>query len=645
MRSRVALGIVVAIGAILALAGCTSLGSSSPGDTEHIDSFDVHYTIEQSGLVHAVETVHYDFADEPAKHGIFRYLYSRFPAPEGKDRVYEYTNIHVSSPTGASALFSTAKQASVEIKVGNENATLNGKQTYVISYDIRGALNASKQDDGTTLDEFYWNVTGYDWPVTMNKVAVTLSSPTAVSRVACYQGPPTSTEPCPTEGAIGASSAFFRTSNITTGQGLTIDAGWPAGTFAQTDPIIETHLPADAPLVVSGSNDGPDPFWTPWNWGGGLLLLVLIPVGYLLLIVARRRDAEFTGETPGTIPSDQANAPVGVAPLHETIVAQYQPPAGFPVGAANLLLYKQRKNVDITATLVDLAVRHHLRIEESGGATGGKRTSKDYTLVATPELVKATEPALLAHEQLLLDKIFAGGRASVTLTELNNTFSANFASVKSALESFVDSGKFFRDKVSRTHPFIALAIAASVLVFFGMVFVEKAWVFIPIGAFIGSILALAEGSRAIRRSALGHAIYLQLAGFHVYIATAEVNQIKFEENIDVFSRYLPWAIAFGQTKRWAKVFEKLAEEGTYTTTPDWYVGSYIGASNLGAIAAISSIGAAVSNFTDVATTAMSSSPATVSSTGGSGFSSFGGGFGGGGGFSGGGGGGGGGGSW
>jgi uncharacterized membrane protein YgcG len=644
MRSRVALGIVVAVGAVLALAGCSSIGSSSPGDTEHVDSFDVHYTIEPTGLVHAVETVHYDFANESGKHGIFRYLYSRFPTSDGKDRVYEYSNIHVSSPTGASALFSTARQASVEIKIGNENATLDGKQTYVISYDIRGALNAAKQDDGTTLDEFYWNVTGYDWPVTMNKVNVTISSPAAVSRVACYQGPPGSTGLCPTEGSTGTSSTFFWTSNITTGQGLTIDAGWPTGTFSQTDPILKAHLPADAPIVSSGSNDGPDPFWTPWNWGGGLLLVVLIPLGYLLLIVARRRDAEFTGETPGTIPTDPANAPVGTAPLHETIVAQYQPPKVFPVGAANLLLYKQRKNVDITATLVDLAVRHHLRIEETGGQ-GAKTKAKDYTLVATPELLKAGEPALLPHEQLLLDRIFAGGRASVTLQALNNTFSANFASVKSALESWVDSGKYFTDRLTRAHPFIGLTIAASVAVFIAMVFVDKAWVFIPIGAFIGSFIALAEGSRAIRRSALGHAIYIQLAGFHVYIATAEVNQIKFEENTDVFSRYLPWAIAFGQTKRWARVFAKLAEEGTYTATPDWYVGSYIGASNLGAIAAISSIGDAVAGFTDVATTAMSSSPATVSSSGGSGFSSFGGGFGGGGGFSGGGGGGGGGGSW
>ena len=637
MRRRVAFGAVVIIGLVLALTGCSE---QYVGDDEHIDSFTVDYTLAPSGVIHTVETIKYDFAGESGKHGIFRYLYSHFPAPKGQDRVYKYDNIHVTSPTGASALFSTATQSSVEIKVGNANATLMGKQTYVISYDIHGALDATKQDDGSTLDEFYWNVTGYDWPVDMNKVAVHIHSPAAVSLTACYQGAPGSTALCPTQGAEGATGAMFATGFIPAGQGLTIDAGWPAGTFTDTAPIVVAHLPADAPIQYAGSNDGPDPFWTPWNWGTGIVLLILIPLGYLLLVRLRRRDQEFTGETPGTIPMDQLNAPVGNAPLHETVVVEYQPPTAFPVGAANLILKKQRQTVDVTATLIDLAVRHHLRIEEIGDTT--KRKAKDYNLVATPELVKATDPKLFAHEQLMLDKLFGDGSKSVTLSALNNTFSTNLSAIKAAIDSWVDSGKFFLDKLHRSHPVLRWTIFAAIAVFFAMFFVDKAWVFIPVGAFIGAILALIQGQRAVRRSALGHAIFIQLEGFRMYISTAEADQIRFEEGTDVFSRYMPWAIAFGQTERWAKVFASLAEKGSYTATPDWYVGNFAAMNAMNSIAAISSIGAAVSSFSSVATAAMSSSPATVSSGGGSGFSSFGGG---GGGFSGGGGGGGGGGSW
>jgi hypothetical protein len=639
MRSRIAFSVLVTLAAALALAGC----SSSFGDTEHIDTFAVDYTIAPSGVIHTVETIHYDFADAADKHGIFRFLDSHFPTDGGQDRVYRYTNVHVTSPTGASTLFSTASQNSLEIKVGNQNATLGGKQTYVISYDIHGALNATTTDDGTKLDEFYWNVTGYQWPVDIDKTTVTIHSPTKASVVACYQGAPGSTALCPKASASDAVGASFATGLIPSGQGLTIDAGWPVGTFAQTDPIMTAPLPDDAPIVQHGSNDGPDPFWTPWNWGLGIALLILIPLGYVLLVGARRRDLEFTGETPGTIPMDQTNAPVGRAPLHETLVVQYQPPTGFPVGAANLLLTKQRKTIDITATLIDLAVRHYLRIEEAP-TDAKKRKAKDYTLTSTPELIKAGAPALLPHEALLLGKLFAGDRTSVTLSALNNTFSTNLSAIKTSIDGWVENGRYFTDKLHRSHPVLGWTLALSFAVFIAMIFIEKAWLFVPMGAFIGSIIALAQGQRAVRRSALGHAVFIQLEGFRMYISTAEASQIRFEESTDVFSRYLPWAIVFGQTERWAKVFAKLAEDGTYTATPDWYVGSMTGlnVTSLTSIAAISSIGAAVSSFSSVATAAMSSSPATVGSSGGSGFSSFGGG---GGGFSGGGGGGGGGGSW
>ena len=47
-------------------------------------------------------------------------------------------------------------------------------------------------------------------------------------------------------------------------------------------------------------------------------------------------------------------------------------------------------------------------------------------------------------------------------------------------------------------------------------------------------------------------------GFKKYLETAEADQIKFEEAADIFSRYLPYAIAFGVADHWAKVFGDVA---------------------------------------------------------------------------------------
>jgi uncharacterized membrane protein len=107
------------------------------------------------------------------------------------------------------------------------------------------------------------------------------------------------------------------------------------------------------------------------------------------------------------------------------------------------------------------------------------------------------------------------------------------------------------------------------------------------------------------------------------IATAETHMSRWAEDENVFTRYLPYAIVFGLTKKWAKAFEDL---GLAPDTSSWYVGSH----PLTALAFADSI----DGFAVTTGGTLASTPA---SSGSSGF--------GGGGFSGGGGGGGGGGSW
>jgi uncharacterized membrane protein len=127
------------------------------------------------------------------------------------------------------------------------------------------------------------------------------------------------------------------------------------------------------------------------------------------------------------------------------------------------------------------------------------------------------------------------------------------------------------------------------------------------------------------RTAKGTGLLRRTFGFRTFITEGtEAAMAKFAEKENLFSDYLPYAIVFGVTDKWAKVFERLSGS-TAPPQTGWYISPH--PFSYGAFSS------SMDHFTTSTTGAIASTPA---GSGGSGFS---------GGFSGGGGGGGGGGSW
>jgi len=86
-----------------------------------------------------------------------------------------------------------------------------------------------------------------------------------------------------------------------------------------------------------------------------------------VVAVARKgRDEQYLGVTPGLEPGvgqDQRTSRVPV--MRRPVVAvQFTPPAGLRPGQLGTLLDEQANAIDVTATIIDLAVRGFLRIEE-----------------------------------------------------------------------------------------------------------------------------------------------------------------------------------------------------------------------------------------------------------------------------------------
>jgi uncharacterized membrane protein len=141
---------------------------------------------------------------------------------------------------------------------------------------------------------------------------------------------------------------------------------------------------------------------------------------------------------------------------------------------------------------------------------------------------------------------------------------------------------------------------------------------------IGGILLLVAARFMPHRTAKGYAVLRHAEGFKRFIDESEKHRAEFAERKNIFSEYLPYAVVFGATKKWAKTFADLGDEAQDTSS--WYLSQHAFD-----YAVFSS---AIDGFAVTTAGTLSSAP---SSSGSSGFS--------GGGFSGGGGGGGGGGSW
>jgi len=282
------------------------------------------------------------------------------------------------------------------------------------------------------------------------------------------------------------------------------------------------------------------------------------------------------------------------------------------------LVDETANTLDITATIVDLAVRGYLRIDEI--PKKGFFGKADWTLTKLKE-----GDDLRPYERSLLDGLFTGAE-EVRLSALRNTFAERLKTVREALYDDVTAQGWFvgrPDKVRlrwRIAGAVAVVLPVAAVVVLAA-FTHAALVGIPL--VVGGVALLSCASRMPRRTAKGTGVLRRVEGFRRFIDESEKDRARFAEQQHLFSEYLPYAIVFGATEKWAQAFAGLEGE---LPAPGWYGGS----SHFTAAGFSHSI----DGFAVTTAGTITSAPA---GSGSSGFS--------GGGFSGGGGGGGGGGSW
>ncbi|MBN2028232.1 MAG: DUF2207 domain-containing protein [Actinobacteria bacterium] len=432
---------------------------------------------------------------------------------------------------------------------------------WIISYRVKGAIIYAED-----YDRLYWNAVSLDRPVPIrsSRITVTLPGGTNMSKVKYvdyYSIPtPDSTKSLGRDGNV----IWWEADNIQPYMSFTIDVAFPKGTINKPWPYRTSTL-----LLMLGLS---------------LAIFLAFLALMLCLWLLKGRDAH-GGPTPGV---------------------SYEAPQELRPAVMSMLVHQQPKVEDMTATVVDLAVRGRLKIIEEG-SSGGNEFSF--------ERLGDTKEGLLPYEVTVMKGLFKDGDSvegeDVRLGDRLMTFMNGVRNEARKKKLFYDDPE---KTVSRYFKLaMALLLVPPILLLVLLVWYDLGYVwFILTGTVLAGIAVWAIGHAMPQRTPKGSRLYWQAMGFREYLKTAEAGEAE-SMTVQNFQENLPYAMVLGLADRWAQMFA-----GILTATPEWYTGPVSGFDTIGLTSSMRNMGHVLM---------ISSAPAHSGSGGGS---SFGGGFSGGG---------------
>lgn len=493
--------------------------------TLRISEFHAELDVLPDSSLDVTETIHVEF--EGAWQGIYRTIPVEYAGPGGFNYSLFLTDIGATDSNGAALRIDKERRGgNLQLKIFVPAAEDTWREIS-LHYRVRNGLRFFEDHD-----ELYWNVTGNSWDVPIESASAHVILPEGVSglRAANYTGFFGSRALDSRVDILGSNVDIQTQRPLTFHEGLTIVAGWDKG-FVHEPPGTEKT----AQFLES-------------NWP------LFLPVGVFLLMYcvwyARGRD-----------------------PRVGAVAVQYEPPAGLTPGEAGALVDDQAGMRDITATIVDLAVRGFIVIEE-------KETSHLMGLYSNKEYVfhlnkKPTEwTGAKSHELLLLSGIFGapvlGMRNEVALSELQNRFYKNLPGIRKAIfESLVQHGYFAnRPDIVRQAYLLVAGVTGALLYLFGQYLAQhtgmQAQTF-SVAAILSGVVIAGFGWFMPTRTVDGVRALHDTLGFEDFLGHVEADHLaRTPQSPANFEKYLPFAMALGVEKKWVGAFNGLL------TQPSWY---------------------------------------------------------------------------
>jgi predicted membrane protein DUF2207 len=567
--------------ALLLLALSASVTASAR--TLRIRDFHAELVVLPDSTLDVTETINADFGG--AWQGIFRTIPVEYEGPGGFNYSLFLTDINATDSDGSSLRIERQRHAgSLELKIFVPAAE-DTSRSISLHYRVRDGLRFFEDHD-----ELYWNVTGTGWEVPIESASSHIILPAGVTglRAANYTGFLGSRSQDARVDILGSNVDIITQRPLAFREGLTVVAAWDKGFVSEprgSDKIAQ--------FVES-------------NWP----LLFPIPAFLLMFWLKTTRGRD---------------------PRVGAIAVQYEPPAGLSPGEAGALVDNQAGIRDITATLVDLAVRGYITIEEKETShLMGLYSNKEYVFHLNKKPAEWNEAK--SHELLVLHGIFGapiiGMRDEVALSELQNRFYKNLPGIRRAIfESLVEHGYFgHRPDIVRQAYLLGAGVIGALLYLFGQYLAQHTGVqaqTFSVAAILTGVIIAGFGWYMPTRTVDGVRALHDTLGFENFLSHVEGDHLaRTPQSPANFEKYLPFAMALGVEKKWVGAFNGMLAQ------PSWYQTSGVAVFNpVGFVYSLDQMTARTGQV-------MASAPRSSGNSSSSGFGSFGsvgGGFGGGGG--------------
>ena len=249
----------------------------------------------------------------------------------------------------------------------------------------------------------------------------------------------------------------------------------------------------------------------------------------------------------------------------DSLVPRYSPPEGLTPAEVGVLIDDSLDPRDITATIIDLARRGYLRLEQGTPDQGIDFRGQDFVLRLLRPLEEWRD--LAPHEQTVLFHTFYGGQWT-KLSSLTLRFYSVVPALRAQLGTRLRQHGFYwidPQKAPWLRFFNVLVLFAIVYFVqsFGVFSLGDSWLLTLFALLVSALIVHLLGRKLTPKTRKGMRAFQEIRGLREFLSSVSGDQLE-RIPAGTFDKLLPYAIALGVEHHWANAFANVA-----IGPPDW----------------------------------------------------------------------------